>query len=48
MKTKRGSCNHRAGQIRLNTELVKKPKHLFEYVIVHVTATIPLPTVFFE
>ena len=35
MKTKWGSCNHRAGYIRLNTELVKKPKDLLEYVIVH-------------
>lgn len=35
MKTKWGSCNHRAGHIRLNTELVKKPKDLVEYVIVH-------------
>jgi predicted metal-dependent hydrolase len=35
MKTKWGSCNHRAGNIRLNTELVKKPKDLLEYVIVH-------------
>ena len=26
MKTKWGSCNHRAGTIRLNTELAKKPK----------------------
>ena len=25
MKTKWGGCNHRAGNIRLNTELVKKP-----------------------
>ena len=32
MKTKWGSCNHRAGHIRLNTELVKKPKDLLEYV----------------
>ena len=32
MKTKWGSCNHRAGYIRLNTELVKKPKDLLEYV----------------
>jgi len=30
-----GSCNHRAGHIRLNTELVKKPKDLLEYAIVH-------------
>lgn len=35
MKTKWGSCNHRAGHIRLNTELVKKPKDLLEYVVVH-------------
>ena len=35
MKTKWGSCNHQAGHIRVNTELVKKPKDLLEYVIVH-------------
>ncbi len=35
MKTKWGSCNHHSGTIRLNTELVKKPKHLLEYVVVH-------------
>lgn len=35
MKTKWGSCNHRAGNIRINTELVKKPKNLLEYVVVH-------------
>lgn len=35
MKTKWGSCNHRSRHIRLNTELVKKPKDLLEYVIVH-------------
>ncbi|MCC6747127.1 MAG: M48 family metallopeptidase [Deltaproteobacteria bacterium] len=35
MKTKWGGCNHSAGNIRLNTELVKKPKDLVEYVIVH-------------
>lgn len=35
MKTKWGSCNHQAGHIRLNTELVKKPKDLLEYVVVH-------------
>ena len=35
MKTKWGSCNHRAGNIRLNTELAKKPKDLLEYVVVH-------------
>jgi predicted metal-dependent hydrolase len=35
MKTKWGSCNHKARHIRLNTELVKKPKDLLEYIIVH-------------
>jgi predicted metal-dependent hydrolase len=35
MKTKWGSCNHRAGNMRFNTELVRKPKDLLEYVIVH-------------
>ena len=35
MKTKWGSCNARAGNIRLNTELVKKPKELLDYVIAH-------------
>src|SRR3990167_6921535 len=34
MKTKWGGCNHRAGNIRLNTELVKKPRDLLEYVVV--------------
>ena len=44
MKTKWGSCNHRAGNIRLNTELVKKPKELLEYVIVHEMAHLREPT----
>jgi hypothetical protein len=35
MKTKWGSSNPKARNIRLNTELVKKPKDLLEYVIVH-------------
>lgn len=35
MKTKWGSCNSRQRNIRLNTELVKKPRDLLEYVIVH-------------
>lgn len=44
MKTKWGSCNHRTGHIRLNTELVKKPKDLLEYVIVHEMAHLLAPT----
>jgi predicted metal-dependent hydrolase len=35
MKTKWGSCNPKEKTIRLNTELVKKPRDLLEYVIVH-------------
>jgi predicted metal-dependent hydrolase len=35
MKTKWGGCNHLARSIRLNTELVKKPKDLLTYVVVH-------------
>jgi predicted metal-dependent hydrolase len=44
MKTKWGSCNHRAGNVRLNTELAKKPKDLLEYVIVHEIAHLLEPT----
>lgn len=44
MKTKWGSCNHRARNIRLNTELVKKPKDLVEYVIVHEMVHLIEPT----
>jgi predicted metal-dependent hydrolase len=35
MKTKWGGCNPRQRNIRLNTELVKKPKDLLESVLVH-------------
>ena len=35
MKTKWGSCNRRAGTIRLNTELAKKPKQCLEYIVMH-------------
>jgi len=44
MKTKWGSCNHRVGNIRLNTELVKKPKDLLEYVVVHEMLHLVEPT----
>jgi predicted metal-dependent hydrolase len=44
MKTKWGSCNHRERNIRLNTELVKKPKDLLEYVIVHEMLHLIAPT----
>ena len=35
MKTKWGGCTPSSGTIRLNTELVRKPKDLLEYVVVH-------------
>ena len=44
MKTKWGSCNPEAGHIRLNTELVKKPKDLVEYVVVHEMVHLLEPT----
>ena len=44
MKTRWGGCNHRARNIRLNTELVKKPKDLLEYVVVHEMLHLTVPT----
>ena len=44
MKTKWGGCNHRARSVRLNTELVKKPKDLLEYVVVHEMLHLIVPT----
>jgi hypothetical protein len=35
MKTRWGSCNPVAGNIRLNTELAQKPPEFLEYVVVH-------------
>jgi predicted metal-dependent hydrolase len=35
MKTKWGSCNPNRGNIRLNTELAKKPRECLEYIVVH-------------
>ena len=34
-KRKWGGCSHRSGTIRLNTDLVRKPGGLLEYVVVH-------------
>jgi predicted metal-dependent hydrolase len=44
MKTKWGSCNPHARHLRLNTELVKKPKDLLEYIVVHEMAHLREPT----
>jgi predicted metal-dependent hydrolase len=35
MRTRWGSCNPKAGTIRLNTDLAKKPRECLEYVVVH-------------
>ena len=35
MKTKWGACSPESGNIRLNTELAKKPVECLEYIIVH-------------
>ena len=44
MKTKWGSCNHRAHTIRLNTDLAKKPPECLEYVLVHELVHLLEPT----
>ncbi len=44
MKTKWGSCNPRAGTIRLNTELAKKPKECLEYIVAHELVHLIEPT----
>lgn len=44
MKTKWGSCNSTAGNIRVNTELAKKPPECLEYIVVHELAHLKYPT----
>ena len=44
MKTRWGSCNPKAGTIRLNTDLAKKPADCLEYIIVHELAHLIEPT----
>lgn len=44
MKTKWGSCNPRAGNIRFNTDLAKKPRECLEYIVVHEMAHLLEPT----
>jgi len=39
-----GSCNPRAGTIRLNTELARKPPECLEYLVVHELAHLLEPT----
>lgn len=44
MKTRWGSCTPKTGQIRINTELAKKPPECLEYLIVHEMTHLLEPT----
>ena len=44
MKTKWGSCSRVAANIRLNTELAKKPQECLEYLVAHELAHLIEPT----
>ena len=44
MRTKWGSCSPRAGNIRLNTDLAKKPRGCLEYIVVHEMVHLLEPT----
>ncbi len=44
MKTKWASCNPKSGNIRLNTELAKKPRECLEYILVHEMTHLLEPT----
>jgi predicted metal-dependent hydrolase len=44
MKTKWGSCNPSKRNIRLNTDLAKKPRECLEYIVVHEMVHILEPT----
>ena len=44
MKTRWGSCNANARNIRLNTDLAKKPRECLEYIVVHELAHLVEPT----
>lgn len=44
MKTRWGSCNPSRGNIRLNTDLAKKPPECLEYILAHELAHLIEPT----
>ena len=44
MRTKWGGCSHDTGNIRLNTDLAKKPPECLEYIVVHELAHLLEPT----
>ncbi len=43
MKTKWGSCNPKSKNIRLNTDLAKKPKEFLDYIVLHEMAHLLAP-----
>src|SRR5262249_41267621 len=44
MKTRWGSCNHKARTIGLNPELAKKPAECLEYIVLHELVHLVEPT----
>jgi predicted metal-dependent hydrolase len=44
MKTKWGSCNPASANIRLNTDLARKPRECLEYIVVHEMVHLLEPT----
>jgi predicted metal-dependent hydrolase len=44
MTRKWGSCNPKSRNIRLNTQLAKKPKCCLEYVVLHELAHLRVPS----
>jgi predicted metal-dependent hydrolase len=44
MKTRWGSCNPEARNIRLNTDLAKKPRECLEYIVIHEMVHLLEPT----
>lgn len=44
MRTKWGSCNPRSRNIRVNTELAKKPRECLEYILIHELIHLREPT----
>lgn len=44
MRTRWGSCSHGSRNIRLNTDLAKKPPECLEYIVVHELAHLLEPT----
>jgi predicted metal-dependent hydrolase len=44
MRTKWGSCSHHSKNIRLNTDLAKKPPECLEYIVVHELTHLLEPT----